>query len=76
MVALEAQRIIVEVDSNHISVIGATSKAVSTRNELTKSLRQLNGYWRAYCELKEWETVSAFHLELKVTLPKDLSEEV
>jgi ParB family chromosome partitioning protein len=41
--------------------------------ELTKDLKEYARYWRDYCELKEWEDVSSFHLTLKVTMPKDLT---
>lgn len=43
--------------------------------ELTKTLKQYARYWSEYCRLEEWETVSHYHLQLNVTLPKDLSEE-
>lgn len=49
--------------------------------ELTKSLKQccdcshaFADYWADYATLKEWEDVKSYHLELKVTLPKDLAE--
>ena len=42
--------------------------------ELTRSLNDYSKYWSDYCELKEWEEVSAYHLTLSVKLPKDLDE--
>jgi len=42
--------------------------------ELTKSLHEFARYWSDYAEIKEWETVSTYNLELRVTLPKDLQE--
>lgn len=46
--------------------------------ELTKKLldylKRYAEFWEEYCSLKEWETVSEFHLSLKIVLPKDLAE--
>ena len=42
--------------------------------ELTRSLNDYSKYWSDFCELKEWEDVSTFHLTLKVILPKDLND--
>jgi len=43
--------------------------------EFTKSLRDFANYWDDYAQIKEWETVDSYHLELSVTMPKDLKEE-
>ena len=42
--------------------------------ELTKSLREYARYWNDLSTLKEWETVSEYHLTLDVALPKDIGE--
>lgn len=46
--------------------------------ELTKKLKdyikRFAEYWKEYTTLKEWESVDAFHLNLKIVLPKDLNE--
>jgi ParB family chromosome partitioning protein len=43
-------------------------------NELTRSPKDFARYWSDYCELEEWEDVRAHHLNLKVTMPKDLND--
>lgn len=43
-------------------------------SELIKSLKEFARFWNEYSVLKEWETVTEFHLELKATLPKDLAQ--
>jgi len=43
-------------------------------NELVRNLKDYHRYWKDYAELKEWETVDSFHLQINVTLPKDLEE--
>jgi len=43
--------------------------------ELTRSLKEFANYWEDYSQLKEWETVDRYHLELHVSMPKDLQEE-
>jgi len=45
-------------------------------NELVRNLKEHHRYWSEYTELKEWETVDSFHLQLNVTLPKDLEEKL
>jgi len=42
--------------------------------ELTRTPRDYARYWSDYCELEEWEDVNAYHLSLRVTMPKDLNE--
>jgi len=42
--------------------------------ELTKTLRGYASYWSDFCQLREWEDVDRYHLELHVSLPKDLKE--
>ena len=42
--------------------------------ELTRSLKEFANYWPKYSSLKEWETVDSYHLELHVSMPKDLQE--
>jgi ParB family chromosome partitioning protein len=42
--------------------------------ELTRTLKDFARYWSDYSKLEEWESVDAYHLNLKVTMLKDLSE--
>lgn len=43
-------------------------------NELVRNLKEYHRYWSEYTELKEWETVDSFHLQLTITLAKDLGQ--
>jgi len=42
--------------------------------ELTRTLRSYASYWSDFVQMREWETVSHYHLQLNVSLPKDLKE--
>lgn len=42
--------------------------------ELLKTLKQYAEYWSDFAELKEWETLDAYHAELVIKLPKDLKQ--
>jgi len=42
--------------------------------ELVRTLRRFAEYWDEYSKLKEWEEPDSYHLELHVTLPKDLKD--
>lgn len=43
-------------------------------NELTRTLKEFARFWSDYTELTEWQDVRAYHLTLKVVLPKDINE--
>ena len=42
--------------------------------ELTWSLKEFANYWCDYSELREWEDIYSYHLNLDVTMSKDLNE--